>query len=124
MTSDIEENAEEPPERHAHRRNRAGLDDEEERPSVEESPERRERLAEVHVLSAGTRHHRRELAVGKSRRQREGAGNDPGHQQPPGTSDLPRNVGGDDEDARTNHRTGDNHRRIEQTQALNKALRR
>ena len=45
------------------RRDRAGLDDQEQRPAVQETPERRERLAEIDVLAAGARHHRRQLAV-------------------------------------------------------------
>ena len=97
------------------RRNRAGLDDEKERPAVEEAPERREGFAQVNVLPARLRHHRGEFAVGERRHEREQTCDDPDDEQPTGCADLPRDVGGDDEDAGADHRTGDDHRRIEQT---------
>ena len=48
-----EEDAEEFSEGDADRRDGPGLDDEEERPAVEEAPERAERLAQIDVLAAG-----------------------------------------------------------------------
>src|SRR5207248_5172457 len=41
----------------------SGLYDEEECPAVEKAPERRERLAQIDVLPARLRHHRRKLSV-------------------------------------------------------------
>ena len=43
----------------------AGLDHQEKRPAVEESPQRSQRFAQVNVLAAGPRHHGREFAVGE-----------------------------------------------------------
>ena len=39
------------------------LDDEIQRPAVEKSPERPERLAQINVLAAGVRHHCGQLTV-------------------------------------------------------------
>ena len=57
------ENAEELAEGDADGGDGAGLDDEEERPAVEESPERAEGLAEIDVLAAGLGHHGGQFAV-------------------------------------------------------------
>ena len=66
---------------------RAGLDDEEQRPAVQKAPQRRERLAQVDVLAAGARHHRRQLAVRQRADDRQHAGDDPADSSQPG---LPR----------------------------------
>ena len=84
----------------------AGLDDREQGPPVEEAGERRESLAQEHVLATRIGHHRGELRV----RQRAGdghrAGHQPHHQQGAGPplAHLAADVGGHDEDARTDHR--------------------
>ena len=75
------QHAQELGERHGHRRDRAGLDDGEQRPPVEEARERREPLAQEHVLAAGLGHHRRELGVGQRAGDRHGPGDDPDDQQ-------------------------------------------
>jgi hypothetical protein len=98
-------------------RDRAGLDHHEERPAVEESPERRERFAQIDVLAAGARHHRGELSVRERRGERQHAGEDPGREQETGTSGLPSHFGGDEEDARPDHRAHDNHRGRVQSEA-------
>src|SRR4051794_3837440 len=43
----------------------SALDDQEEGPSIEEAPERSERLAQINVLASGLRHHRGEFSVGE-----------------------------------------------------------
>src|SRR5215467_9966487 len=43
--------------------NRAGLDDEEQRPAVKKSPERPQRFAQVDVLAACAGHHGGEFAI-------------------------------------------------------------
>ena len=101
------------------RRDRAGLDHHEQRPAVEESPQRRERFAQVDVLPAGPRHHRRQLAVGQRSGERQHAGDDPGDQQQPGLAGLPSHLGRHEEDARPDHRADDDHRRrVESKTAL------
>src|SRR5437899_2710399 len=67
---------------------RAGLDHEKQRPAVEKSPERRERLAQIHVLAAGPRHHRGELAVRERADHCENPGQHPRAEQPAGTADV------------------------------------
>jgi hypothetical protein len=52
-----------------------GLDDEEERPAVEKSPQRPQRFAQVNILAAGLGHHGRQLAVA----ERGGEGQDGRH---------------------------------------------
>ena len=100
-----------------HGRDRAGLDDQEQRPAVEEPPQRRERFAQVDVLAAGARHHRRQFAVGQRADDRQHAGHDPRGQQPSGAPTLPRHVGRHDEDAGPDHRADDDHRGVEEAEA-------
>jgi hypothetical protein len=108
--------AEEPRERNGDCRNRAGLDDQEERPAVEKAPERRERLAQVNVLAARPRHHGGQLAVRQRRRQRQQPRDEPRGEQPSRAAHLPSDVGRDEEDARPDHRPDNDHRRVEQTE--------
>ena len=74
------------------RGDRAGLNDEKERPAVEKSPERRIRFAQINVLPAGVRKQRREFAVGKRGSDRQQSGDDPGEQQAAGRAGLARDV--------------------------------
>ena len=71
------------------RRDRAGLNDEKERPAVEETPERREGFAQINVLAAGLGHHGGQLAVGERGHERQQTGNEPDDKQPAGRADLP-----------------------------------
>ncbi len=71
------EDAEKFAESHAHGGNRARLDDEEQSPAVEKSPERAERFAQVDVLPAGARHHGGEFAVGERADDGEESGDQP-----------------------------------------------
>jgi hypothetical protein len=94
----------------------SGLDDEKQRPAVEESPEWRERFTQIDVLAAGAWHHRGEFAVRERADDGQDAGQHPGAQQPARTADVPRHVGRDDEDARPDHRPDDDHRRVVQSE--------
>ncbi len=76
-----EEDAEELAEGHADGGDGAGLDDQEERPAVEESPERAEGFAQVDVLAAGVRHHGGEFAVGERAGDGHESGDQPGGDQ-------------------------------------------
>jgi len=58
-----DENPQKLAESHAHSGDRAGLNHQEQRPPIKESPQRAERLAQVNVLSSGTRHHCGQFAV-------------------------------------------------------------
>jgi hypothetical protein len=101
------------------RRDRAGLNHHEERPAVEESPQRRERFAQVDVLPARPRHHRCQLAVGQRSGERQHTGEDPCGEQQTGTPGLPSHLGGHEEDAGPDHRADDDHRgRVESKPAL------
>ena len=101
------EDAQELAEGHAYRGDGSGLDDQEQRPAVEKSPQRAQRFAQVNVLAAGARHHGRQLPVG----ERAGDGQEPGHQpggdEQRGRIDQPRDLRRDDEDARADHRAHD-----------------
>ena len=114
------EHAEEAGECNRYRRNRSGLNDQEKRPAVEKTPQRRIGFAQVDVLSARLGHHRRKLAIGKRRGNRQDAGNNPGEEQTARRTRLPGDVGGHDEDAGANHRADDNHGGVEQAQAADK----
>ena len=100
----------------------AGLDDQEQGPAVEESPERAVGFAEIDVLAAGAGHHGRQFAVAQGGADGESAGDEPGRQQPAGGPDLARDVGGDDEDARADHGAGDEHGGIQQAEAAEEVL--
>ena len=81
-------------------------------------------LAKKYVLAAGSGIHRRELSVGERAKDRYHPRDDPRHQQPERRIYGPRDVSGDDEDARADHRTGDEHRRVGQRQRLDELARR
>ena len=69
-------------ESHRHGGDGAGLNHQEQRPAVEEAPERAEGFAQVDVLPAGVRHGGRQFAVAQRGDQRERRGDQPGdHQQ-------------------------------------------
>ncbi len=98
-----EEDAEKLAEGHGDGRDGAALDDEEERPAVEEAPQRAERLAQVDVLSAGLGHHGGEFTVAERGDDGHEAGDQPCRNQQGGRVDGARHFGGDDEDAGANH---------------------
>ena len=98
-----EEDAEKLAEGYADGGNGAALNDEKERPAVEEAPQRAEGLAQVDVLAAGLGHHGRQFAVGERRDDGHEAGDQPGRNQQGGRVHDARDVGGDDEDAGANH---------------------
>ncbi len=96
----------------------SGLHDQEQRPAVEKAPERAERLAQVNVLAAGVRHHRRQFAIGQRASDGEKSGEHPGADQQRRRVDQARNVGGDDEDARADHGAHHQRGRADRAQAL------
>ncbi len=98
------EDAEKLAEGDADRGNRAALNHQEERPAVEEAPQRPERLSQVDILAAGVGHHRRQFAVGERRHHGHEAGHQPCRNQQGGRVHDARDVGGHDEDARSDHR--------------------
>ncbi len=71
------EDSEEFAKSHAHGGDRAGLDHEKEGPTVEKSPERAERLAQIHVLATSSRHHGGEFAIGERANDGEESGDEP-----------------------------------------------
>ena len=100
-----EEDAEELSKRDANRRDGSGLDDEEERPAVEEAAEGPERLAQVDVLPARARHHCGQFAVAECADDRHQRGDEPCGDQQRGRADDAAHVCRDDEDAGADHRT-------------------
>ncbi len=113
-----EEHAQELAEGHADRGNGPGLDDEEQGPAVEKSPQRAQRFAEVHVLSAGARHHGSQLSVGQRAGDGHEPGDDPGGDQQRGRIDQPRDLRRDDEDAGADHGAHDQRGGAGQAEAL------
>ncbi len=116
-----EQHPQKPGEAHGHGGDGSRLDHQEQRPAVEEPPERRVGLAQVDVLAARLRHHRRQLAVGESGGDRQQPGHHPDRQQPAGGPHLPRDLGRDDEDPRADHRAGHDHGRIEKPELADEA---
>ncbi len=101
-----------------HGRYRAGLDDEKERPAVEESAQRRPGFLQINILASGMRHHGRQLAIRQRGGDGQQPGDDPGGEQPSGAAKLPRHFRRDDEDAGTDHGSGNDHGGIEQPEAM------
>src|SRR5207253_1616124 len=99
-----------------HGGDRARLDDEHERPAVEEAPERPVQLAQVDVLPAGARHGGGQVPVAERARHGERPGDGPHGEQPAGRRQPARDVGRDDEDARADHRAGDQRGRVEEAE--------
>ena len=102
-----EEHAQELAEGHPNRGNGSGLNDEVQRPAVEKSPKRAQRFAEVHVLSAGARHHGSQLSVGQRAGDGHESGDHPGGDEQHWRIDQPRDLRGHDEDAGADHGTHD-----------------
>ncbi len=113
------ENAQIARESHDDRGDRSRLNDEEQRPAVEKSPQRRIRFAQVNVLAARLRHHRRKFAVGERRGERHESGDDPREREAARRARLPRDVRGDEKNSGADHRADDDHRRIEDAQLAN-----
>ena len=98
--------------------NGAGLDDEKERPAVEEAPHRAEALAQVHVLAAGLGHHGGEFAVTQRTDDGHDGGDRPGCDEERRRVDDARHVRRDDKDAGADHGAGHDCGGGEQTEAL------
>jgi hypothetical protein len=75
------EDPQEPSERDRYGRDGPGLDDDEQRPSIEEAHERAHALAQEHVLAARARIHGRELSIRERTEHRDDAGEDPREQE-------------------------------------------
>ena len=71
------QNAEESAECYCDCRNRSGLNDDEQSPSIQKTHERSHGFAEKYVLATSSRIHRSELAVCKSAEDRDDAGGEP-----------------------------------------------
>ena len=112
------EDAEKLAECHADGGDGSGLDDQEERPAVEKSPERAQRFAQINVLAAGTRHHGGQFAVGQRAGDGQETGHQPGADQQRGRVGKARDVGGDDEDAGADHGAHDQRGRAGKPQAF------
>src|SRR4029077_4494891 len=104
-------------ERDRDRSDRAGLDDQHERPPVEESPERTVELRQIDVLPARAGHGGREPPVAERPRDRERTGERPDHEEPARGGQPARDVGRDDEDARSDHRPRDQRGGVEEPEA-------
>ena len=105
-------------ESHAHCGNRSSLNNQKKRPSVEKSPERAERLAQVNILTASSRHHGGQLAVAQSSDDGHEAGDKPSRNQKRGGIYLSRNFSRNNKDAGADHRTHNQHGRAGQAKSL------
>ncbi len=85
----------------------AGLDDEEEGPSVEKAPHGAEGFAEVDVLAAGRGHHGGEFAIGERADDGHEAGDDPGGEEEGRGVSGAGDIGIDKEDAGADHGADD-----------------
>ena len=117
-----EEDSEKLAKGHADSGNGAALNHQEKRPAIEEAPQGPERLPQIHILAAGARHHGRQFTVAESRHHGHEAGHQPCRNQQGGRVHDARHVGGDDEDARTDHRAHHQRGCADQPQALYKFL--
>src|SRR5271169_2236842 len=112
------EDSEEFAESNAYGGDGARLNHEKQSPTVEKTPEWAERLAQIHVLPAGSRHHGREFAVGERTDDGQKASDKPGAYEQRRRGYLARNLGGDNEDAGADHRAHDQHGRAGQAEAF------
>ena len=112
-----DQGAQVPGETDRHGGDRAGLDHHHRGPPEQEPDQGREGFPKVHVLPAGPRHHRGQLAVRKGRDDRERGADGPREEQPPDAPQLPRHLGRDEEHAGPDHRPDHDHRGVEQPQA-------
>ncbi len=107
---------------HTHRRNRPRLNHQKKGPAIEKPPQRPQRLAQINVLPAGPRHHRRQLAIA----ERANDGHEPRHRPRPNQQrrrvHFACNLRRNNKDARADHRSHDQHGGASQAQALDQFL--
>ncbi len=104
-------------ERDRHRGVEPGLDDQEERPPVEEGHEPAERFPQEDVLAARFGHHCAQLGVRERPEQRQRPAHEPEAEPYAGRRDVARHDRGRDEDAGPDHRAHDDRGRGERTEA-------
>ncbi len=116
--NDWKKDAEKLAEGHGHCGDGPCLDDQEERPAIEKTPQRSQRLAQVDVLAAGLGHHGRQLAVA----ERGGEGQDGRHhpraQKQRRGAGAAGNVRADNVDAGADHRSDHYRGGAEEAKAL------
>ena len=94
----------------------AALDDEEQRPAVQEAGERMQSVAQVDVLAARLGKERAELGVGERAGQRDRAAGDPRPQHEQRRVETLRDDVGSDEDAGADDPPDHHHRGVEGTE--------
>ena len=99
------------------RGDRAGLDDEKERPAEKKTERRAVGFAKKNIDSAGARHHRRQFGATEGARNCHQAGHGPGQQQPTRRAGQPRGFRRGDENAGADHRADHDHGRVERAEA-------
>src|SRR6266699_1012845 len=107
------EDAREPRERDRNRRDRAGLNDHEQRPAVQVAEQRRDTLAQIHILSPRAGEHRGQLAVRERAHEGDDARHRPDDEQQARSMDFTEHLRRDDEDPRPDHRPDHQGRGIE-----------
>ena len=112
------ENTQKLAEGHAHCGNRSRLYNQEQRPTVQESPKRAQRLAQVDVLPAGSGHHGSQFAVAQSPDNGHEARHQPSRNQQRRRIHLAGYFGRNNEDTRADHRAHDQHGCAGQTKGL------
>src|ERR1017187_8405116 len=95
-----------------------GLNHQKEGPSVEKTPKWAKCFAKVNILPAGPRHHPCQLTVTNSGNDGHHPTDDPGEKEQAGRLNLTADVGSDNKDARTNHRSHHQGGGVKQAEAL------
>jgi len=119
-----EEDAKKLSKRDADRSDGSGLDDKEERPSVQKATKWAERLAQIDVLAARPRHHRGQFPVAECADDGHRGGDQPRGDQQRGRTNNAAHVSRDNEDSRADHRTHHDGCGAEQAHAAHKVRRR
>jgi len=83
------------------------LDYQKQCPPVEESEQRAIGFPQIDILATGARHGGGQFSIRERRNHRQNRCNQPWDNQQPGRINLARNIGRDNENARSDHRTDD-----------------
>ena len=113
-----EKDAEKLAEGHRNSGDGSRLNHQKQRPAVEKSPQRPQRLAQVDVLAAGLGHHRRQLAVAERANHGQDGRHHPRAQKQRRRVGAAGNVRIDNEDAGADHRADHQRGRAEKAKTL------
>jgi hypothetical protein len=92
----------------------AALNYEEQRPTVQKTPQRGIRFTQINILAASAGKHSRQFSARKGCGDRKQAGDDPRQQQAARGTGLAGDVRRDDKNSRADHRADDDHGAVEE----------